>query len=157
MGAGRSEKGGNYMIVQAPDGQPWKLSHLDQPVDQDRIGQVVPRGGVLGIEGMSGAATGYHLHAEIYDDFGGKQGEINRRDNQDPQRFYERFYNSLEAAQPTAAREAEPANTRVDVFHHGLDNVRVEGLEPGARQRAEEALRGFGTAIRGPTSHNGFG
>lgn len=95
------------------------------------------------------------FHLELLDDMGGVQGDINRRDNQDPQRFYERFYNSLETGQPTA-RDAEPANTRVDVFHHGLENVRVEGLEPGGRQRAEEALRGFATAIRSPKSHSGF-
>ncbi len=63
----------------------------------------------------------------------------------------------LEVGRPTASREAEPANSRIDVHHHGLDNVRVEGLEPGARQRAESALREFGEAIRSPKNHQGSG
>ncbi len=126
-------------------------------VKRDRIGENVPKGGVLGIEGQSGAATGYHAHLEIWDDFGGEQGEQNRRDNQNPARFYERFYNSLESGKPGATNDAQPDNSRVDVYHHGLDSVRVEGLEGSARQKAEASLREFGKAVRIPKNHAGFG
>lgn len=43
------------------------------------------------------------------------------------------------------------------MYHHGLERVSVEGLEPGATAQAETLLRQFGTLVRSPTSHRGAG
>jgi hypothetical protein len=153
MGADYSGTLGNWMVVETGSGERYQLGHLDDKRGEKMIGQTLGRGDVIGMEGTSGASTGYHLDRRLLE-----ENDEDKRINRDPAAFYQRYLETVGAGlEPTAAREAVPVNNRVDVYHHGLDNVRVEGPEPAARQRAEDSLRDFGNAIRVPPNHHGAG
>lgn len=62
----KSEKGGNIVSVEQPDGTVWKFMHLGAVKVKD--GDQVTPDTVIGTVGMTGRSTGPHLHAEVWKD-----------------------------------------------------------------------------------------
>lgn len=56
---------GNYVVVRHPDGRTSLYGHLSRI--GVREGMTVERGGVLGVMGATGMATGVHLHLSVRD------------------------------------------------------------------------------------------
>ena len=152
IGADHSETLGNWMALETPTGDRYSLGHLDDDRGEKMIGKTLKRGEVIGMEGTTGSSTGHHLDLRLFD-----ETEEQRRTNLDPSAFYKRFLESVNARIPSGPGEATSRNGEVHVYHHGLERVSIEGLEPVAKAKAETSLREFTSVIRAPTSHRGPG
>lgn len=150
--AGESALGGNYGVFETQTGDRYKIGHLNESVADD-LGKRYARGDVLGIEGNSGASTGYHAHIERFDDEGDEEAH---RDNTDPARFWRRFEDNVGAAPATGASAPE-STQRVEVVVRGLERVEVQGLGPQGTAGIRGAVEAFGRAIVTPESYGGIG
>lgn len=74
-----SESYGNYLVVKHPDGYVSLYAHLKSVFVQK--GDMVSERTALGIEGMTGHATGKHLHLEVH------KGEYKYPSTIDPYKF----------------------------------------------------------------------
>lgn len=152
IGADYSETLGNWMALETPTGDRYSLGHLDDDRGEKMVGKTLKRGEVVGMEGTTGSSTGYHLDLRLLE-----EGDEQRRLNLDPSAFYGRYLDSINTPAPPKPGDTASRNGEVHVYHHGLERVSVEGLEPGAKGQAEAALRQFGSVIRSPGNHRGAG
>ena len=152
IGADHSETLGNWMALETLTGDRYSLGHLNDDRGEKMVGKTLKRGEVIGTEGTTGSSTGYHLDLRLFD-----ETEEQRRANLDPAAFYGRFLDTINTPETTKPGDSASRNGEIHVYHHGLERVSVEGLEPGATVQAETALRGFSSAIRSPRSHSGAG